>query len=490
MPCATFNRHMATGLNRPAGSLDAGTALAPYRGGMNERLAAHLLRRAGFGGTPDEISRYARMRPHDAVESLIHFPDTSGLPGPANVYDPAQERMRLLMLAPAGRKALFQEIRKNSIASIREMQLWWLDRMLSTPAPLQEKMTFLFHGHFTTAAVQKGVWPTYVWNQQQLFRSHALGNLRDLTLAVSRDPAMLLYLDNASNNKRHPNENYARELMELFTLGHGNYTEEDVRQSARAFTGWTLDRRTGSFVDNPRIHDDGVKTFLHRSGNFAGSDIVSIIYEQPACARFWATTLLNNFVYNSPEPQLVDELAAVIRKNDFNLAPVLSTLLSSNVFFSPRAYRALVKSPVEFVVGTHKALALPQIVAGAPFALNKMGQILFYPPNVAGWPGGTNWMTSQMVIARQNFLASLVNSPMMDKSAWIEQTPMEAKAAAQTLVSHLLQNDAPAVAQAQIVGFLDGNATSALKMLDGENYPERVRGAAYLTMAMPAYQLA
>jgi uncharacterized protein (DUF1800 family) len=482
---------MASGLNRPSGVLDARGALAPYRGPWNDRIAAHLLRRAGFGGTPNEIAACAaRGNARDAVEALIHFADTSALPAPADVYDPQPEIIALIGAPIADRKTALMEIRKKSRDSIISMQMWWLNRMLATPAPLQEKMTFLLHGHFTTAAIQKGVWPVYVYNQNALFRSYALGNLRDLTLSVSKDPAMLLYLDNASNNKAHPNENYARELMELFTLGHGNYSEEDIRQSARAFTGWTVNRRTGQFANNSLIHDAGTKTFLGRSGNFDGSDIVSIIYQQPAAARFWAATLLGNFVYNDPEPQLVDSLATTIRKYDFNIAPVMSTLLQSNVFFSARAYRAIVKSPVEFVVGTHKALALPEIDANAPRALNLMGQILFYPPNVAGWPGGENWVTSQTMIARQNFLAQLTNSPMMDRSAWIDRTPMDPKRASQELIGTLLQDDAPDEARAQLVAYFSGASTSALKMLGGENFQERVRGAAYLTMAMPAYQLA
>lgn len=481
---------MASGLTRPDGTLDARTALAPYRGTWDERLAAHVLRRAGFGGTPQEIAAAARSNPRDVVESLVHFTASPNLTAPADLYDPTQELLGIRQLAAADRMEKLKAVRMASRQSIVSLQMWWLNRMLTTPAPLQEKMTLFFHGHFTTAAIQKGVWPNYVYNQNQLFRENALGNLRDLTLAVSKDPAMLLYLDNASNNKAHPNENYARELMELFTLGHGNYSEEDIRQSARAFTGWTVSRLSGEFVDNARIHDAGVKTFLGKSGNFDGADIVSIIYQQPAASKFWASTLLNYFVYNDPEPQLVEELASVIRKYDFNLAPVMSALLQSNVFFSPRAYRALVKSPVEFVVGTHKTFALPEIVDIAPRALNQMGQILFYPPNVAGWPGGQNWITSQTTIARQNFLAQLSNSPMMGESAWLEAIPTDADRASFELIQVLLQGDAPDAARAQLLSYLNGASTSALKSLGMENFQERVRGAAYLAMAMPAYQLA
>ena len=479
---------MGSGLNRPAGSLDFSHALAPYRGPLDGRFAAHLLRRAGFGGTPGQVRRYAAMTPGDAVASLVHFADTSALPAAPEPFDPTPAIAALRGADSLERRQTLAELRKQMRVSVGELQLWWLNRMLSSPSPLQEKMTLFFHGHFTSAAIQKGVWPSYILQQNQLFRSSALGNLRTLTVAVSQDPAMLLYLDNASSNKLHPNENYARELMELFTLGHGNYTEEDIRQSARAFTGWTVNRRTGSFVMNPRIHDDGTKMFLGRSGNFDGNDIVKIIYEQPACARFWAQSLLNEFVYNDPEPQLVDAVANVVRTHDFELAPIMSTILQSNVFFSARAYRALLKSPVEYVVGTHNVLGLDRIEIPAVRALSQMGQVLFYPPNVAGWPGGTNWITSQTSIARENFIAGLVNSPLMSGS-WVDRSPMQSHAASKELIDTILQNDAAQQAYAQLTNYLDGSNTSALGTFSAENFQERVRGAAYLTMAMPAYQL-
>jgi uncharacterized protein (DUF1800 family) len=482
---------------RPGGHLEVAGALAPYRGPWNQRLAAHLLRRAGFGGTPDEVRRYARMTPHDAVESLVRFPSTSNVPGPDNIFDARASLMAAYGQMRGGaqandmaRRQLFMGLQKQSRDSIISMQRWWLNRILTTPAPLQEKMTVFFHGHFTTAAIQKQVWPNMVYAQNQLYRSSALGNLRDLTLAVSRDPAMLLYLDNATSQKAHPNENYARELMELFTLGHGNYTEQDIRESARAFTGWTINRRTGEFVFNQFQHDDGTKHFLGQTGNFDGTNIVDIIYRQPAASKFWAQSLLNFFVYNNPEPALVDALAAVIKKNDFQLAPVMSTLLQSNAFYSDRAYRALVKSPVEFAIGTYKTFGLGQIDPSTQVALVQMGQILFYPPNVAGWPGGANWLTSQTMIARQNFVAGLMNSPMMQQQAtWLERVPLNAKQAAHQLIATILYGDAAPQSYGQIGDYLNGVGTSALGMFSGENYQERVRGAAYLTMAMPAYQL-
>jgi uncharacterized protein (DUF1800 family) len=436
------------------------------------------------------------MPVHAAVDSLVNFPSTGALPAPPELYDPRQALMqnfggmlKALMGDDMQRREIFKEVRKGERDSLIALQRWWLNRMLNTPAPLQEKMALYFHGHFTSAAIQKGVTPKMTLDQNQLFREGALGNLRDLTWKVSIDPAMLIYLDNAKNDAQHPNENYARELMELFTLGVDHYTERDVRESARAWTGWIVPRRTRKAMFVASRHDNGVKTFLGKTGNFTGRDIVDIIYDQRACATFWANSLLNFFVYNNPEPQLIDAVADVIRKNDYNLRPVMSTLLRSKVFFSDRAYRALVKSPVEFVIGTYKAMDLKDVDTSAQRALVQMGQILFYPPNVAGWPGGANWLTSQTVIARENFAAGLMNSPMMDQVDWMQQVPLKAGAAASQLVHMILCGDASPSAVAQLTDYLNGAGTSALGMLSGENYQERVRGACYLTMAMPAYQL-
>ncbi len=482
------------GLHRPQGHLDAGSALDAFPGPLTERTAAHLLRRAGFDGTPDVVRRYATMPVRGAVDSLVHFPSTSGLPGPDNAYSPVSllsqyGPMGLRAMSPDQRKDINRQIRENEFQSLRGVQLWWLNRMLSTPAPLQEKMTLYFHGHFTSAAILKGVSPAMIYNQNQLFRSSALGNLRELTRNVSKDPAMLVYLDNDANLKSHPNENYARELMELFTLGVNQYSEEDIRNSARAWTGWRYSRFTEQATFDERFHDDGVKTFLGRTGNLTGDDVVDIIFEQPQCAHFFATSLLSAFVYDDPEPDLVDGVARLLRQHNFELMPVMATLLRSNVFYSDRAYRALVKSPVEFVVGTYKTLGLPRMDAAALPVLRQMGQELFYPPNVAGWPGGENWLTSDTMIARQNFLKRTINSQAIAQSSWLRGMPMQPRTVASTLVGSILQGDAAPASVFKLDGYLGGAGTSALAALSPENYDERVSGATYLAMAMPAYQL-
>ncbi|MBV8155904.1 MAG: DUF1800 domain-containing protein [Candidatus Eremiobacteraeota bacterium] len=471
------------GILRPPGQLDATTALQPYRGPLDERSAAHLLRRAGFGGTPDEVRRYAAMSVDAAVESLVRFPSTANLPQP-DVYDRRAHLGELRVPVDERRDAL-KEILRNERESLRGMRLWWLNRMLTTPAPLQEKMTLFWHGHFTSYVN----YAVYTYFQNQLFRYYALGNVRTLTHAVSRDPAMLIYLNNDKNVAEHPNENYARELMELFTLGIGHYTEQDVREAARAWTGWRLNKATGVVRFAPRQHDDGSKTFLGQTGNFMGDDVVDIIFAQPQCARFLATSLLNYFVYNDPEPELVDAVADVMRRNNYEIAPVMSAIFRSNVFYSPRAYRALVKSPVEFVVGTYKALGITELPDDAVGFANRMGQILFQPPNVAGWPGGQNWLTSGTMIVRQNFVASVANSQTLASSSWLGQVPMQPDKATHAIVGTLLQGDAAPASRVEVQALLSGAGTSALMMLSGENFQQRVGAATALAMGMPAYQL-
>ncbi len=483
---------------RPAGALSS-FPLAPYFGAWNTRSASHLLRRAGFGGSPSDVARLARLSLSAAVDSLVNLPEASqtsdgpDLPDESAIDQQLFDRVRV----PGEAKnpelvELRKERRKLETSGILTTQLWWLDRMIATPAPLQEKMTLFWHGHFTTAAIQKGVTPAEIAAQNALFRRYALGNIRELTQQVSVDPAMLKYLDNVLNAKAHPNENYARELMELFTLGIGNYTEQDVREAARAWTGLRIRRGTDEVFLNARLCDDGSKTFLRRTGNLGGRDVVDIIFTQPAASKYFATKLLRYFVYDDPEPELVDSVAALLRRYDFNLKPVMLTLLSSNVFYSERAYRALVKSPVEFVVGSYQLFGVPQADDKALAALRRMNQVLFYPPNVKGWPGGSTWLNTSTVLARENFANALMTSQsVMSASSWLLASgPGDSGAAARKLVATILQGDASPAALDRLEGFLRGDGTAALGALSGENFEQRMRGGAYLTMAMPAYQLA
>ncbi|HZY99095.1 MAG TPA: DUF1800 domain-containing protein [Candidatus Baltobacteraceae bacterium] len=472
------------GILRPSGRLDSATALQPYRGALDERSAAHLLRRAGFGGTPAEIARYAAMSPGDAVESLVRFPSTPDVSPPA-VFDRGPYLHELQGLDGIAKKRLQNKLVSSDTAAMQSVRLWWLNRMLTTPTPLQEKMTLYWHGHFTSYINFSAI----MYGQNQLFRQDALGNVRDLTHAISKDPAMVLYLNGNTNVAAHPNENYARELMELFTLGVGHYTEDDVRESARAWTGLRFDRFAQTVWFSDAQHDQGTKTFLGRSGDFNGDDVVNIIFAQPQCARFFAASLLSYFVYNDPEPELIDGVAALLRKYDFELAPVMSAIFRSNVFYSDRAYRALVKSPTEFIVGTYKALGLTQIDDSAITASKQMGQVLLQPPNVAGWPGGQNWLTSATMLARQNFVVRMVNSQTLASSSWLQQIPMQPADAARQILSAVVQQDAAPASRFELEGVMAGSGVSSLKMLSPENLQQRIGQAVSLAMAMPAYQL-
>ncbi|HXW77117.1 MAG TPA: DUF1800 domain-containing protein, partial [Candidatus Eremiobacteraceae bacterium] len=316
---------------RPTGSIDVSSALAPYDGEWNERLAAHLLRRAGFGGSPADIAAATQAGMGRTVDGLLH-PSSDTLP-----TMPSGDLSYGPMVDPMQRQAAF-------LATVT----WWLDRMLVTPNPLVERMVYFWHNHFTSA-IDGGVTPTLMVRQNNLYRQFALGNYAQLTHAVSRDPAMLYYLNGNQNRKQHPNENYARELMELFTLGVGNYTEQDVRESARAFTGWTLPHASDEPLFVEKLHDEGMKTFLGQTGAFYGDDIVDIIMRQQATSEFMAHKFLRNFVYDDPEPELVDAVAVSYRNSGYDTGLLMDMLLRSNVFYSARAYRSLVKSPVELV---------------------------------------------------------------------------------------------------------------------------------------------
>jgi uncharacterized protein (DUF1800 family) len=487
---------------RPPGPLPA-SPLAPYAGPWDARLAAHLLRRAGFGGSPSDIQTAAGQTMNGAVDALIHFPATDSLPEGPDLIDNDEGP---LVVAPqtmsspmpdatgtdAGTSAIV-EARKQRQMLRRRQELanvkWWLDRMLVTPAPLQEKMTLYLHGHFATASGTKGIYGTDIVDQNWLLRHYALGNWRDLTHQIARDRSMLKWLDNARNVKAHPNENFARELMELFTLGIGNYTENDVRESARAFTGYTFRRRTGEFYFNAAQHDDGDKTFLGHTGNLSGDDVIDIIFTQPAAPKYFARRLLEFFVYSDPEPELVDAFAALIRKNDFNMAPVMSVLFRSSVFYSDRTYRALVKSPVEFTIGSYKLFGFTEVAPQTIGVLNRMGQVPFHPPSVKGWDGGAQWLNTQTVLARENFASEITTAAAQGRNFLNAGPPANAQEAAQSLTHTILQGDVSPASVADLESYLDGRGTSADGMLSGENFEERMRGAAYLTMAMPAYQL-
>jgi uncharacterized protein (DUF1800 family) len=294
-----------------------------------------------------------------------------------------------------------------------DLQKWWLLRMATTRRPLQEKLTLFWHGHFATS-IFKVDSAYYMWLQNETLRKHASGNFHALVMAISKDPAMIKWLDNDSNSKEHPNENYAREVMELFTLGEGQYTEADIKEVARAFTGWTYDRSGMQYRFNGPQHDDGPKEVLGQKGNWDGGDVIDIIFKQPACARFMARKLWTYFAYEEPEPELVDGLAKVFRDHDYELKPLLHTMFSCNAFYSDRAIRTQIKSPVQLLVGSYQLLnrKIPDALdrfSVVVKALRMTGQEPLLPPDVSGWKGGLTWINTSSLLMRYNFSNFLVN---------------------------------------------------------------------------------
>jgi len=350
--------------------------------------AAHLLRRAGFGATSAELDRYAAMTSAAMTQSVLNFQQTS------NTALEAQ----LPMLDFSTEKG------PNAGA----LQAWWLQRMVQTTRPLEEKMTLFWHGLLTSGLDKAGT--TQLYTQNQLFRKMALANFDDLLKAVSKDPAMMVYLDTENNRKGKPNENYARELMELFTTGIGHYTEDDVRESARAFTGWTLkgskqQRYTTVSAFNPKYFDSGQKTFMGKTGNFTGDDIVEMLVPLRATAERLSTRLFSFFAYANPEPEIVRHLADTFQQSHYNVGAVVREIFAMDAFYSPKAYRALIKSPAELAAQTLRATGSDAKVYGAAVTASAaMGQLLFYPPNVAGWPAGTSWINSSTLLTRLNFV--------------------------------------------------------------------------------------
>src|SRR5579863_841482 len=400
----------------------------------NAGFAAHLLERAGFGGTPDEIAALAKLTPSQAVARLVRYEGVADIPVPAfdedAIHDPglepfppsrpavtdlAKEKGEALGITvkPTGNRRLqpivdkfFYWLRASSLEANR-LSYYWADRMLTSPRPLQEKMALFWHGHF---AVNEPKVRDYrkLLAELQLYEDHGTGNFRDLMVAVAQDPGMLTFLDAGVNVKGAPNENFAREIMEMFTMGVGNYSEKDIREAARAFTGWNyVDLK---FVVNKDQHDDGVKTFLGKTGNFDGVQIIDIIMQQPVTADYIAGKLYRFFVRDNPSPELQKKLGAVLRDHHYEIAPLLEAMFLSRDFYSPASVGTHIKSPVELAVSTFKKLGLENVPGEPDFnnATAALGQRLFSPPTVAGWAGGRSWITPGLLLERGNFARDIL----------------------------------------------------------------------------------
>jgi uncharacterized protein (DUF1800 family) len=406
--------------------------------------AAHLLAHAGFGGTPEEIQALTDLGLEGAVESLVHYERTanprltpfveSGLWDPSlaafpdsrpEATDRAEQQGASMgvVVKPAGNRALqpvsdrfFYWLRATMLET-RRLGYWWSNRMLQTTRPVEEKMALLWHGHFATH--ENKVRDYRKMHQQiELFERHATGNLRELTIEVAHNPAMLYFLDAQYNVKGAPNENFAREVMELFTMGVGNYTEQDVRECARAFTGWYFDDL--SFQVDPAKHDAGMKTFLGRTGDFDGVEVLEIIFDQPVTAEYLAAKIYRFLVRDELSPALRASLGSVLRDADYEIKPLLAAVFRSKDFYSRASYGAHIKGPVEHIVAMMKHLGIEAMPGVPDFnqATISMGQHLLNPPSVAGWAGGKAWITPGLLIARGNVARDVLIPDMTGFRDW------------------------------------------------------------------------
>ncbi len=410
----------------------------------NADRAAHLLAHAGFGGTPEEADALAARGREGAVRVLVHY---ESIPNPAmqpfvesglwdetlngfpesrpEATDRALKSGRSMGLEakPAGKRPLqpvsdrfFYWLRATMLET-RRLGYWWANRMLQTRHPVEEKMALFWHGHFAT---HENKVRDYRKMQQQiaLFEAGATGNVRELTLAVAQNPAMLYFLDAQYNVKGAANENFAREVMELFTMGVGNYTEKDVRECARAFTGWYFDNLT--YKVNPEKHDDGPKTFLGKTGNFDGVAALQIIFEQPVTAEYLAGKIYRFLVRDDLSPALRQKLGTVLRDSHYDVKPLLTAIFSSKDFYSQASYGAHIKGPVEHLVAMMKHLGVDTLPGVPDFNQSTiaMGQHLLNPPSVAGWAGGKAWITPGLLIERGNVARDVLMPDMTGFRDW------------------------------------------------------------------------
>jgi uncharacterized protein (DUF1800 family) len=490
--------------------------------------AAHLLRRAGFGGAPDEIAAAAQRGLAETTSNLLEI---DGAPDP---IDDGAVMDKLKSALPDTARELAQ-LR----LPILLVQVWWIYRMLATSRPLQEKMVLFWHNHFTSSDTNGSL----MMEQNQLYRRMALGNFRTLALAVSKNPEMLQYLNNAQNYKAHPNENYARELMELFTCGRvgpdgkPNYTEDDVKASARAFSGWNSRRQ--AFYFNPNQHDDTDKTFMGRTGDLNGDDIVDILVAMPQTAYAICRKLFRAFAYDEPEADVMDALVDTYFRTGYEIRPIVEQILTSNAFYSAKARGAIIKSPAEYVVGSVRTLGLSPSFAPAPEYLfgddpntpppvlpvgrqfqaytgprrgglaspvgrivflnnqmRNMGQVLFGPPTVKGWDGGTMWINTDTLQSRARFAAALASLPDLQidgidaqfqpfarPAAFGQTAPGSARGEAERIVDAVLRQ----------LGPLDLPNESRQALLDyaaqEPNPYQCLRGIVTLAMGTPEYQV-
>jgi uncharacterized protein (DUF1800 family) len=440
------------------------------------KKVGHLYRRASFASTWPELQAALQAGPEKTIAGLLEdrpeSPDFTAIT-----------------------RQLAEGI--NRANNGNQARAWWLYRMLYTANPLREKMTLFWHNHFATSNAKVNN-AGFMLGQYELMRKYALGDFRALLQEMSKDPAMMIWLDTSLSKKGMPNENYARELMELFTLGIGNYTEKDIREAARAFTGWEIKDRKATF--NEAEHDPGQKTVLGQSGNWQGADIVRICLEQKACPLFIVAKLYRFLVSETiaPSPELLEPLAKQFKESNYDFGKLVVTVLRSNLFFSPMVYRTRVKSPVDFALGIVHALEGHLGTTALSQVLEELGQKVFYPPSVKGWDGGQAWLNGQTLLTRQNLalaLTSTEDSRFGNKTDPAKLADKYKKQNDKDLVAFFLylflQGDVPTGSREKLIDYVAHAQKQTVPVFwtnkDAETH--RVRALCHLVLTLPEFQL-
>ncbi|NEX22601.1 DUF1800 domain-containing protein [Thiorhodococcus mannitoliphagus] len=380
---------------------------------MGSDDARHLLARTGFGPTWAEVQRFAALSRGAAIDRLLAEtrvqastppPDwVASYPPPVAAKDLSDDERRQR-----------RETQRKQEAALRQ---WWLTEMRVTPSPLTERMTLFWHGHFTSA-ITKVRSPVLMYRQNVLLRAQALGRFDALLHEIAKDPAMLIYLDGAVSRKARPNENFAREVMELFTLGEGHYSEADIKEAARAFTGWSLDRKLGTVHFRPGWHDNGIKTLFGRRGRLDGDQVLDLLLERPETALTITRKLWREFISPAPDAAEVRRIAELFRQNAYEIKALMRALLNSSAFWSSGNRGALIKSPVEFLTGIQRQLDITPIDPARVARVSaQLGQQLFAPPNVQGWPGGETWLDARTLLLRQEVVRQWSRAQRPDPEA-------------------------------------------------------------------------
>lgn len=441
---------------------------------FNRRMAAHLLRRAGFAPSQAELDQAVEQGLEATVEQLF--------------ADDSEQEAAFKQTFDATAGSLL------NVDDAYQVQSWWLHRMLKTSSPLREKLTLFWHGHFATS-VHKVEASELMLRQIDRLRRLAWGNFRELVLAMARDPAMLVWLDGQSSTREHPNENFARELMELFTCGIGNYTEHDVREAARAFTGWH--REANEFFFNADEHDFERKQFLGKSGRFDGGDIIDILMQHPATPRFIGGKLLRFFATPQPSDEAVQAAGKLLDQTQLDIKWFLRELFLSAYFYSDECYRRRIASPVEFAVGTVRSLGVRLPAAELNNHIQAMGQELLAPPNVKGWDGEQAWINSSTWPARLSFAQTV--SGLFSENAYGPHLPLEQivppeladpRAVVDHLVNLLYQGDLADKARAEVAAFLTNTeeGPNAEAFRDDENSRfDKTRQALAVLLSLPEF---